>query len=197
MTPLLLAAERNDINFVELVINVNTSTFFKTTTSNCTALHHAVKSQNVDITKCILQHCKSSAKLLKVKCKPDGGDTALDIAWRNENAEILMLLVIHQADVDRDRKNWTLKIGLIQHVSDETMEQYLEVGIDPTYRDGTGRTFLHLAAQSDGEKWIPALIKLNVVIDARAYSDKTALSIAVEKNNLSSVPDLYLLGLFS
>ena len=155
-TPLMLAAERNDIDFVELVINVHNKTFFLTTAKRYTALHHAVQNNNIPITKCILTHCKSPSKLINMKCKPDG-DTALDIAYSKENAEILMLLVLHGADVDRPMRNWILKIGMIQNVCEETMEEYLNVDLDPNYIDGGGRTFLHMALRSNLDNWILGL----------------------------------------
>jgi ankyrin repeat protein len=149
---------------------------------NETPLHCAVRKDDLEITSLLITAYKGDLSSVIDKMTSDN-QTALWIAYKNNNYQICSLLLKEGADVNATiSNNETLlhdaaKNGFLPFVKLFIVHN---VDLNKTIR-GTLRTALHIAAAHDHEQIVSALLDAGVDATLKDKSEKIALQLAGDK----------------
>ena len=129
-----------------------------------------------------------------VRDKPTSS-TALEIAVRNANREIVQLLLEAKADVNlRDSSGQTVLMMLGEDATPELVMDLLNGGAKINLRDDDGENALMAAAQVNNVEVLKTLLSAGAKVASKNNDGKTALILAAEAGVVNNVRALLLAG---
>ncbi|XP_052825426.1 serine/threonine-protein phosphatase 6 regulatory ankyrin repeat subunit B [Octopus bimaculoides] len=169
-----------------LLKSVGADTTLNTNQDSHTALMLAVLSDNVAACKELIRVGNKQQLYIKTKTI---GDTALHIACRKKNIEILRLLVESGTPVNIQNSNLQTVLHLGAYDGDEVVLKCLQqLRADPNIGDKLDKTPLHIAAERDNTEAMDILIeKFKASIVARAKNGNTLMHFAANAGHQNTV----------
>jgi ankyrin repeat protein len=157
-----------------------------------TLLHRAIEKSKIEFATQLIE------KGANVNIKDGEGNTALHLAVKKGNKEIIKLLVNSMKDDGINKTNGMGVIALnlnkakeLKLDDDTKIELIKKMNIaNLNKKDGKGNTALHLAVKKNNKKIVDALITRGVNLDIKGNKGNTALHLAVKNNKIDIVENL-------
>jgi hypothetical protein len=122
-------------------------------------------------------------------------DSALELAVRNGNREMIQLLLWAKADVNlKDRNGQTVLMMLGEDVTTEIVWDLLNAGAKINQRDNDGETALMAAAQINNVEVLKTLIDAGAKVSGSNNEGVTALMFAAQDGYVNNARALLLAG---
>ncbi|EAX98377.1 hypothetical protein TVAG_357460 [Trichomonas vaginalis G3] len=129
---------------------------------------------------------------LNINEKNKHGKTALCIAVRNDNKEMIEILISYGANVNEKDENGKTALHYdAYNNSKETAEVLISHGANINEKDEYGETALHIAAHENRKEIAELLISHGANINEKDKYGKTALYYAIE-NNCEEIAELLI-----
>ena len=167
--------------------------------SNSTSVNRKDKSGNSPLYLATIQGSVSICKILlnrgaNLSQVNDRLDTPLHAAADKGDTHIVRLLIEHGARVDLSNRDGRVPLHSAAAAGHtETLKVLLEAGANVFATDYKNETALHLSAKCGGEANVRILLNYGTQINAMDESCRTPLHHAIQSDNASSLPIIYLL----
>ena len=177
-TLLHLAALTGDLELARISLERIADTINSQNDDELTALLLALKRENLDVARLLLDHNAD------VNVRDKRGNTPLHVAVSTGNGhlDICRILLNHNAEVNSQNHHGSTPLLIASERGPELVQLFLDHNADPRARDGDGDTLLHCAALAGRLKVVRLLLErnadLNVEVNSRNNKGSTPLHLA-------------------
>jgi ankyrin repeat protein len=154
-----------------------------------TPLHLAAANGHLEVVRTLLDHS------VDVNAAASWDNlTPMHEASSSGHVDIMRLLIQNGADASTDLRGLLHSASLLKARSAETVQLFLNLGVDVNAQDGSHASPLHLASSAGNAETVQLLIRHGVDVNSRDGSDKTPLHLALSKGHDKTVQMLTELG---
>ncbi|XP_008209931.1 putative ankyrin repeat protein RF_0381 [Nasonia vitripennis] len=188
-TPLMLAAESNQLEIVKLLIEYGANVLCKRNDGQ-TALHFAIRSNNPAILNLLIDQDKEILNMMDWR-----GITALHTAVSRESYELVDILISRGIDVDRGLDGYTPLHAALKNKDTLMAKKILAAGAkNVLFEFAQGATALHLAVWMKSVTITRQILDRGADINARDDDGLTALHEAIIASDYDQVALLVARG---
>jgi len=184
-TPLMLAAQRNDVELMERLLAAGADPDARDRNGD-TALGWAAYLGQVGAVGALLE--AGADPLL------GGHGNALQIALRRGHEEAVQVLSVAMGERTKPGGRDTMVMVAVYQDSPQALSGALASGGSPDARDDIGRPLLHVAARLGHQQALVALLEAGAAVDATDLNDFTALMVAAREARPEAVAALLEAG---
>ena len=186
---LILAAERNDREMVDVLLQKGADPMVRDRRGGGTALLRAVDLGLFGVSETMLQHG------VPIDCADDDGRNPLHSASLHGWGNVVQLLLDHGAAINAQDVNGTTPLHDASHDGrHDVCKILLDAGADPARRDHSGKTPLHCTSMHGWSNLIRFLVEHGADINARDSNGSTPLHDASQHGRHEASRVLLLLG---
>jgi len=206
-SPLFYAIVKKNLEIVKFLVGKGADLTRRSTTNKWSVVYIAATLGNTETLEYLISlGCEVNAQTSMKR------NALTKACWVNRHDSVRILLkhpdinIEHKANADRSALQMAVwgpyggrqarKMGVNPYDSPECVQLLLDAGADPSSRDSKGKSCLHTACQTGGERSIPLLLKYGANINARTNRGSTPLhtcfyfgNIGPLKRLLEFVPD--------